>query len=106
MGYSSCVFGVEREGNCVFGPMSVADKSDGVEQFLRDFLHPLLPVYACEYLALAPQRLSYEDLEVSSFLTILVFHFVDVLFFRLDRTAGCPIDFQLFTRSDASAGHG
>ena len=25
MGYSYCVFGIEREGNCVFGAMSVTD---------------------------------------------------------------------------------
>ena len=42
-------------------------------------------MYACEYLALAPRRLSYEDLEVLSFLTIPVFQFVDDL--SSDQTA-------------------
>ena len=45
----------------------------GLSSSSLDFLHPLLPVYACGYLALALRRLSYEDLEVSSFLTIHVF---------------------------------
>lgn len=36
-------------------------------KFHRDVLAPLLPVYAHEYLALSPHKMSYADLEVTSF---------------------------------------
>jgi hypothetical protein len=40
-------------------------------QFHRDFLEPLLPVYAQEYVAIAPHALGLDDLEVAFHLLIL-----------------------------------
>ena len=55
---------LEREGRELFTlDVSVACLSLSVK-FHRDFLDPLLPVYAHEYLALSPHRMSYDDLEV------------------------------------------
>lgn len=55
---------LEREGyDLVVTDISVACLSLSVK-FHRDFLDPLLPVYAHEYLALSPHGMSYDDLEV------------------------------------------
>ncbi|KAF8968464.1 hypothetical protein BDZ97DRAFT_351854 [Flammula alnicola] len=54
---------VQEEGlGLVVWDIAVACLSVSVK-FHRDFLDPLLPVYAQEYLALAPHDLSHEDLE-------------------------------------------
>lgn len=59
---------LEKEGReLVVLDISVACLSLSVK-FHRDFLEPLLPVYAHEYLALSPHGMSYDDLEVVCFL--------------------------------------
>ncbi|KAF8797634.1 hypothetical protein BYT27DRAFT_7237189 [Phlegmacium glaucopus] len=55
----------DQEGrNLIIWDIAVACLALSVK-FHRDFLEPLLPVYVHEYLSLAPQNLSYEDLETS-----------------------------------------
>ena len=55
---------LEQEGReLVVLDISVACLSLSVK-FHRDFLEPLLPVYANEYLVLSPHGMSYDDLEV------------------------------------------
>ena len=53
-------------------------------QFHRDFLNPLLPVYAYEYEELAPHCLSYEDLEVDV-LSSSILSQTDFMFFFAHR---------------------
>lgn len=67
---------LEREGlELVTLDISVACLSLSVK-FHRDFLDPLLPVYAQEYLALSPHGMSYDDLEVArSLINLVVFKF-------------------------------
>ena len=56
---------LEREGReLVTLDISVACLSLSVK-YHRDFLDPLLPVYAQEFLALSPHGMSYDDLEVT-----------------------------------------
>ena len=63
---------LEREGlELVTLDISVACLSLSVK-FHRDFLDPLLPVYAQEYLALSPHGMSYDDLEVAASLIHLI----------------------------------
>lgn len=68
MGYGARLFGAECEGGDFASRRLSHVVSDNLWQYHRDFLPPLLPVYAAEFQALAPQEVSYGDLEVNPFL--------------------------------------